>query len=140
MLIRSFSPADTDAVVALWTEAALVRPWNDPRADIARKLTQQPELFIVGEIDGVLVATAMSGYDGHRGWLYYLAVAKAHRREGLGRLMMHEVEAGLRALGCPKLNLQVRSENAAVRGFYRGLGYGEDQVMSLGKRLILDES
>ncbi len=140
MLIRAFRPEDTDAVVALWTSCNLVRPWNDPRADIARKLTEQPELFLVGEIDAVVVVTAMAGYDGHRGWVHYLAVDPALRRKGLGREIMGEVESRLRALGCPKLNLMVRSDNRDVLGFYRGLGYGEDQVVALGKRLILDES
>ncbi len=140
MDVRSFRIADTDAVVGLWTACGLVRPWNDPRRDIERKLAEQPELFLVGEISGELVATAMAGYDGHRGWVYYVAVDPSRRRQGLGRQLMSEVEARLVAVGCPKLNLQVRSDNAAVMGFYRGLGYGEDQVISMGKRLILDES
>lgn len=140
MLIRTFTPADTDAVVALWEAAGLVRPWNDPRADIRRKLTEQPELFLVGELDAVVVATAMAGFEGHRGWVHYLAVDPGHQRKGFGRSMMAEVERLLRARGCPKLNLQVRSDNLAVLGFYRGLGYGEEQVTSLGKRLILDEA
>jgi ribosomal protein S18 acetylase RimI-like enzyme len=140
MQIRAFRPDDTDAVVDLWTSCGLVRPWNDPRRDIERKLTEQPELFLVGDIAGELVATAMAGYDGHRGWVHYVAVDPSRRREGLGRQLMGEVEARLVVLGCPKLNLQVRSDNAAVLGFYRGLGYGEDQVISMGKRLILDES
>jgi ribosomal protein S18 acetylase RimI-like enzyme len=140
MQIRPFRVEDTDSVVSLWTASGLVRPWNDPRRDIERKLTEQPELFLVGEIGGELVATAMAGYDGHRGWVHYLAVDPTRRREGLGRQLMVEVEALLIERGCPKLSLQVRSDNAAVLGFYRGLGYGEDQVISMGKRLILDES
>ena len=140
MLIRTFALADTDAVVALWEAAGLVRPWNDPLADIRRKLTEQPELFLVGEFEGAIVATVMVGFDGHRGWVHYLAVDLAHRRAGLGRSMMVEAESLLRARGCPKLNLQVRSDNLAVLGFYRGLGYGEEQVTSMGKRLILDEA
>ncbi|MES2171640.1 MAG: GNAT family acetyltransferase [Actinomycetota bacterium] len=140
MHIRPFRVGDTDRVVALWTASGMARPWNDPRRDIERKLTEQPELFLVGEIDGDIVATAMAGYDGHRGWVHYLAVDPSRRREGIGRQLMSEVEARLVAVGCPKLNLQVRSDNAAVLGFYRGLGYGEDQVLSMGKRLILDES
>jgi len=140
MLIRPFREEDTDEVVALWTACQLVRPWNDPRADIARKLTEQPQLFLVGDVDGRIVATAMAGYDGHRGWVHYLAVDPTMRRSGLGRQLMGEVERLLRGRGCPKLNLQVRSDNLQVLAFYRGLGYGEDQVVSLGKRLILDES
>ncbi|MCU1414462.1 MAG: acetyltransferase [Microbacteriaceae bacterium] len=140
MDIRPFRTEDTEQVVALWTASGLVRPWNDPRRDIERKLTGQPELFLVGEFDGAIVATAMAGYDGHRGWVHYLAVDPGRRREGLGRQLMAAVETLLIERGCPKLNLQVRSDNAAVLGFYRGLGYGEDQVVSMGKRLILDES
>ncbi len=140
MLIRPFSEEDTDAAVTLWTDCSLVRPWNDPRADIARKLTEQPELFLVGEIERRIVGTAMAGYDGHRGWVHYLAVDPTLHRTGLGRQLMSEVERLLKERGCPKLNLQVRSDNLQVLAFYRGLGYGEDQVVSLGKRLILDES
>lgn len=140
MQIRSFRAEDQDAVVALWTACTLVRPWNDPVADIRRKLTEQPDLFLVGEIDGVVAATAMAGYDGHRGWVHYLAVDPTRQRQGLGRQLMAEVERALTERGCPKLNLMVRSDNRDVIGFYRGLGYGEDQVVSMGKRLILDES
>jgi ribosomal protein S18 acetylase RimI-like enzyme len=138
MLIRTFSESDTDAVVALWEAAGLVRPWNDPRADIQRKLGEQPELFLVGDDDGEVIATAMAGYDGHRGWVHYLAVDPNRQRSGIGRQLMAEVERMLKERGCPKLSLQVRSDNSGVIGFYRGLGYGEDQVVSLGKRLILD--
>ena len=140
MLIRPFTAADTDDVVALWTASGLVRPWNDPRADIRRKLTVQPELFLVAVEGADLLGTVMGGYDGHRGSVYYLAVDPVHERAGIGRALMAEIERLLVELGCPKLNLMVRSDNLAVLGFYRGLGYGEDQVVSLGKRLLLDES
>lgn len=137
MLIRAFALPDTDAVVDLWEACGLVRPWNDPRADIALKLTEQPELFLVGELDGVVIATVMVGFDGHRGWVYYLAVAPEHQRQSHGRALMAEAERLLKDRGCVKLNLQVRSDNEQVLGFYRGLGYGEEQVVSLGKRIIL---
>jgi ribosomal protein S18 acetylase RimI-like enzyme len=140
MLIRPFTEADTDDVVALWTASGLVRPWNDPRADIRRKLMVQRELFLVAVEGPDLVGTVMGGYDGHRGSVYYLAVDPEHERKGVGRALMAEIERLLVDLGCPKLNLMVRSDNLAVLGFYRGLGYGEDQVVSLGKRLLLDES
>jgi ribosomal protein S18 acetylase RimI-like enzyme len=139
MLIRPFSRADADAVVLLWTECGLVRPWNDPRKDIERKLTAQPELFLVVELDGAVAATVMAGYDGHRGWVNYLAVDPARRREGLGRALMAEVERLLTERGCPKLSMQIRAENSAVVDFYRGLGYGVDPVINMGKRLIVDE-
>lgn len=138
MQIRSFQPADEDAVVALWQECGLTRPWNDPRKDIARKLALQPELFLVGAIDGNIVATTMLGYDGHRGWVYYLAVARAHRQQALGRALMNKAESLLLELGCPKLNLQIRTSNAEVIAFYRSLGYQQDDAVSFGKRLISD--
>lgn len=138
MKIRTFQPADEAAVVALWQACGLTRPWNDPHADIARKLTEQPELFLVGTIGAELVATAMAGFDGHRGWVYYLAVSPLHRRQSYGRALMQEAERLLAERGCPKLNLLVRSSNAGVVEFYRRLGYAQDDVVSLGKRLIHD--
>jgi ribosomal protein S18 acetylase RimI-like enzyme len=139
MHIRPYHADDQDAVVSLWENCGLTRSWNDPRKDIARKLTVQPELFLVGSLDGVLVATVMAGYDGHRGWANYLAVATARRGRGYGRALMQRVEQLLLGMGCPKINLQVRSSNAGVLAFYRGLGYAQDEAVSLGKRLIADE-
>ena len=138
MQIRSYKTEDEGAVIALWHAVGLTRPWNDPKRDIERKLNVQPELFIVVDDGGVLVATAMVGYDGHRGWVNYLAVADSHRRRGLGRLLMAEAERALAERGCPKLNLQVRSTNAAVLAFYAKLGYAQDDVVSFGRRLIPD--
>jgi ribosomal protein S18 acetylase RimI-like enzyme len=136
--IRSYQAADETSVIRLWTECDLVRPWNDPRKDIQRKLTIQPELFLVGVLGVDLVATVMAGYDGHRGWVNYLAVAEPYRRRGFGRILMQYVEARLKAMGCPKLNMQVRATNRAVVAFYARLGYAEEQNISLGKRLIPD--
>jgi ribosomal protein S18 acetylase RimI-like enzyme len=138
MHIRPFQPTDETAVIDLWQRCELTRPWNDPHQDIQRKLKVQPELFLLGEIDGKVVASVMAGFDGHRGWVNYLAVCPTQRRHGLGRQLMKEVERRLTALGCPKLNLQVRSDNQAVLTFYRNLGYQVDEVVSLGKRLIAD--
>ncbi len=140
MKIRAFQPSDEGAVVALWQECDLTRPWNDPRADIARKLTEQPELFLVGTVGGALMASVMAGYDGHRGWAYYLAVSPGHRRQSYGRALMQEAERLLMERGCPKLNLLVRSSNAGVIEFYRKLGYAQDEVVGLGKRLIHDQA
>ncbi|MCU1403817.1 MAG: GCN5-related N-acetyltransferase [Glaciihabitans sp.] len=139
MLIRVFDPADTEEIVQLWRDSGLVRPWNDPHKDIQRKLTFQPELFLVGESDGVIVAAAMVGYDGHRGWVNYLAVTPDERGHGLGRALMVRAEELLTALGCPKINLQVRAGNDAVIAFYHSLGYAEDGSVSMGKRLIADD-
>lgn len=137
--IRPFDAADEDAVVALWEACGLVRPWNDPRRDIARKLTVQPELFLVAVDGGAIVGAGMAGFEGHRGWVNYLAVAPGRRQSGVGTALMHAFEERLRALGCPKVNLQVRAGNADVLDFYARLGYIEDRVVSLGKRLIPDD-
>jgi len=138
MRLRPFSSADEASVIQLWNDCGLTRPWNDPAKDIARKLTVQPEMFLVGEIDDRIVASAMFGFDGTRGWVHYLAVAPGHQGESLGRAIMAEGERMLTALGCPKVNLQVRSGNERVIGFYRALGYLPDDTVSLGKRLIPD--
>ena len=138
MHLRPFAEPDTDAVIALWVEAGLVRPWNDPHRDIARKLTEQPELFLVGTVDDELMATAMVGFDGHRGWVYYLAVAPEHRAQGHARALMSEAERLLEERGCPKIMLMVRADNAAVVGMYEGLGYATESTVVMGKRLIVD--
>lgn len=139
MHIRPFQPADEAAVIDLWQRCELTRPWNDPRKDIQRKLRVQPELFLVGERDGRLVASAMAGYEGHRGWVNYLAVCPEQRNQGLARQLMARIEQSLLAMGCPKLSLQVREGNAAALAFYERLGYRVDASVSLGKRLISDE-
>lgn len=139
MKIRVFSIQDEAAVIGLWQRCELTRPWNNPHLDIARKLTTQPELFLVGELDGTLIASAMAGYDGHRGWVNYLAVEPAHRNKGFGRQLMQHIEQQLQARGCPKLNLQIRSNNQAVQAFYRKIGYVADEAVCYGKRLIEDE-
>lgn len=142
MRIRPYAAGDETAVIALWEKCGLTRPWNDPRKDIARKLAVQPELFLVGIAgdprEGELVASVMAGYEGHRGWVNYLAVAPGHRRKGLGRILMQEVEKRLVERGCPKLNMQVRSSNTEAMAFYRRLGYVPDEAVALGKRLIPD--
>lgn len=138
MLIRPFEPADTEPVVALWERCGLTRPWNDPRKDIERKLTVQPDLFLVGVQGGAVVGSVMAGYDGHRGWVNYLAVDPDHRHAGLAGRLMSVVELRLVALGCPKVSLQVRSGNAGALAFYFALGYEADHTVVLGKRLIID--
>ena len=138
MELRPYAAADEAAVVNLWQRCELTHPSNDPHKDIQRKSKVQPELFLVGETDGKIVATVMAGYDGHRGWVNFLAVAPEHRAKGYGRLLMRHVEERLAAIGCPKLNLQVRANNKAVLEFYRKLGYSVEERVSLGKRLIPD--
>lgn len=140
MLIRPFLEDDTETVVALWEACGLTRPWNDPRKDIARKLRVQRDLFLVG-VDsdaGHPIATAMAGYDGHRGWVYYVAVAPDRRGDRLGAQLMAEAERLLVELGCPKINIQVRAGNDRVIGFYEHLGYAPDGALGFGKRLIDD--
>lgn len=138
MEIRPFVADDEHAVIELWDRCGLLRPWNDPKRDIQRKLLVNPELFLVGLIQGVVVATAMAGYEGHRGWINYLAVSPDCQRQGLGQMIMEAAEQRLRAIGCPKINLQVRTGNQQVIDFYRQLGFQIDDVVSLGKRLEHD--
>ncbi|KQP15830.1 GNAT family acetyltransferase [Pseudorhodoferax sp. Leaf265] len=138
MDIRPYLEADEAAVVALWQACGLTRPWNDPHKDIARKLTVQRELFLVGELDGRIVASVMAGYEGHRGWVNYLAVAPELQGRGHGAALMQRVEQEFRARGCPKVSLLVRASNSAVLAFYRRLGYAVDEAVPLGKRLIAD--
>lgn len=136
--IRAFALDDEDAVVALWEEAGLTRAWNDPHADIRRKLAVQPELFLVAVEDRTIVGSVMAGYDGHRGWLYYLASASTHRGQGVGGALVAEAERLLEAMGCPKVQLMVRPDNTGARGFYDALGYEPFDTWATGKRLIVD--
>ncbi len=138
MHIRPFQSADEEAVIALWKACGLVVPQNNPVRDIARKIRVNPEWFLVGELEGEIVGTCMAGYEGHRGWINYLAVDPDHQRQGLARELMQHAEALLSAVGCPKINLQVRSANTAVIAFYESIGFAIDDVVSLGKRLEND--
>lgn len=138
MEIRPFKASDRASVIELWQACALTRPWNDPDKDISRKLAVQPDLFFVGETNGKVIASAMAGYDGHRGSVFYLAVSPQYQGRGCGKLMMQKVESALKAMDCPKLNIVVRSSNEKVLEFYGHLGYATDDVVSLGKRLIPD--
>jgi ribosomal protein S18 acetylase RimI-like enzyme len=137
-LIRTYRQDNAETVVALWQRCGLVVPHNDPRKDIARKLRADPDGFLIGERDGILVATCMVGYEGHRGWINYLAVEPSLQKQGYARRMMDEAERRLRELGCPKISLQVRATNSAVIDFYQRLGFTADNVISLGKRLESD--
>ncbi len=137
--IREFEANDTEPLVALWEACGLTRPWNDPRADIARKLREQPELLLVVEDDATqlpgdarLIGSVMGGYDGHR------ATAPDHRGRGIARALVAEVERRLEAIGCPKAQLMVRADNEQALGFYAAIGYEQNEVFVLGKRLIED--
>ncbi|MEJ2731833.1 MAG: GNAT family acetyltransferase, partial [Deltaproteobacteria bacterium] len=119
----------------LWQRCNLVVPQNEPKKDIEMKQKVRDGLFFVGALKGRIIATLMAGYDGHRGWIYYLAVDPDHRRKKIGRRMMEKAESVLRKRGCPKVNLQVRKSNQEVISFYEHLGYSDDDVIGLGKKL-----
>ncbi len=140
VIIRPVTPADTEAVVALWRlvfpeYGDPARPQRDATASLARKLSFGDELFWLAEQGERVVGSAMAGYDGHRGWLYSVGVHPDARRAGVGRLLVAEAERALAALGCPKVNLQVLVGNREAREFWRRMGYAEDEVVSMGKRL-----
>ncbi|WP_299462573.1 GNAT family acetyltransferase [uncultured Gimesia sp.] len=139
MVIREFKLQDQEAVINLWEECNLVVAWNDPLKDIQRKIKVDPDLFLVGELSGSIVATVMGGYEGHRGWINYLAVSPSYQRKGFGRKIMELVELRIKEKGCPKINLQVRESNKEVIAFYEAIGYGNDHVIGLGKRLEHDD-
>ncbi len=138
MNTRPFDKSDQQAVIDLWIDCGLVVPWNDPAKDIERKLKVDPDLFLVGELDGEIVASVMGGYEGHRGWINYLAVSTRHQRKGYGRLIMEAVERAIAQKGCPKINLQIRAANTDIASFYQSIGYDIDNVIGLGKRLEPD--
>ena len=136
MDIRPYNDSDEAAVVALWLEAFPDSPaHNDLAQDLRSTLGVQRQFFLVATEGEDLVGTAMAGYDGHRGWVYYVAVARTARRQGIGTALMREVETRLGAAGCPKLNLQVRATNTEVVEFYRQLGYAIEERVSMGKLL-----
>lgn len=138
MNIRAFADQDREPVIELWRRCGLVVPWNDPAVDIDRKLQVDPELFVVGIEDADLVASAMGGYDGHRGSIFYLAVDPDYQGRGYGRKIVDHLAAMLKQRGCPKLNILVRSSNQGVVEFYRRLGFKIDEILCVGKRLIED--
>ena len=137
-VIAAFAESDRAAIIELWHACGLTRPWNDPSKDIDRKLADPVGGFFVARLDGAVIGSVMFGYDGHRGSINYLAVHPSHQRAGLGRRLMHEAEAALLKLGCPKINLMVRRGNSGAVGFYEKLCYLQDDVVILGKRLITD--
>lgn len=139
MTIRPYQESDKTSVIQLWIDCGLVAPQNNPARDIERKLKVNPEWFLVGESEGRIIASCMAGYEGHRGWINYLAVAPSEQRKGHAAKIMREAERLLAAAGCPKINLQVRTSNRQVIEFYRSVGFTIDDVTSMGKRLEQDE-
>ncbi len=138
--IRTYRPTDEANVIGLWKESGLLVPWNNPQADIERKYTDSPEMFFVGESSVALISTCMAGFDGHRGWIYFLAVRKRHQQQGIASRMVKHAESALRAVGCPKLELMVRDSNAGVISFYKKNAYQEEPVIVLSKRLVDDDA
>lgn len=136
MHIRPFQDGDTASVIALWREALPdSAPHNEPARVIHQKTSVERDLFFVAVVDSTVVGTVMGGYDGHRGWVYALAVAPAYRRQGVASALLTHLEAALAQRGCPKINLQVRSSNKEVVAFYEKLGYKVEERVSMGKRM-----
>ena len=133
--IVRYSSEYQDAIVDLWRKCNLTVPQNDPVEDIQRKLVFQPELFFVALFGGKVIGSIMVGYEGHRGWLNYMAVLPEHQRQGYGRKLAEKAVDELKRLGCLKVNLQVRKSNVSVVEFYKHLGFKDDDVVGLGKRL-----
>ena len=139
LLIRQFKEGDEEALVSLWNMCKLTVPWNNPYKDIARKLKAQAELFLVGYLEDKLIASVMAGYDGHRGWINYFAVHPDFQARGYGKQLMDNVEKGLRKLGCPKINLQIREGNDKVSSYYEKLGFVKEKRINMGKRIEDDQ-
>lgn len=133
--IRPFRETDQDNVIKLWEKVFPdAQPHNNPARDIRTKREVQPELFLVALLEDQVVGTAMAGFDGHRGWVYYLGVDPDHQRQGIGTSLMKRVEASLIGMGCPKLNLQIRANNTEVQTFYESMGYISEDRLSMGKK------
>jgi len=133
--IVQIEDSDVAAVVALWQRCDLTRPWNDPAADIALARRGPNSAILIGRNDDTIVATAMVGHEGHRGWVYYVAVDPDHRGNGHGRTIMNAAEDWLRNAGIAKLQLLVRPENTKVQAFYESIGYDEQERVMYAKWL-----
>ena len=136
--IRTYQHTDMEDIIHVWKDCGLIRSWNNPKLDIERKINTQKDLFFVGELSNKIIATAMFGYDGHRGWLNYFAVLPEYQKIGFGKKLLEFGEKTLVDRGCPKINLQIRADNKEAINFYNAVGYDEDEVISYGKRLIED--
>jgi ribosomal protein S18 acetylase RimI-like enzyme len=133
--VESATSTDMTAVIALWQACELTRPWNDPAADFARAIAGEHSAILVSRSASAIAASVMVGEDGHRGWVYYLAVAPDQRRAGLGASMMKAAEAWLRMRGVPKIQLMVRDGNEDALAFYEALGLERQPVVTLGRFL-----
>ncbi len=137
-IFRKFEKKDTDAIIDLWSACNLIVPWNNPKKDINRKLSIKDDLFIIGEVNAKIIASAMAGYDGHRGYIYYLAVLPEYQKKGIGTSLLSLVEKKLYKFGCPKINLFVRNTNIKVKNFYKMNKYEMQDSEIYAKRLITD--
>lgn len=135
MTIRTYRPEDREELLALWNATGLLVPGSDYELDLDRKVAFQPELLFVAEAAGCIVGSVMAGYEGRRGWLNCLAVAPELQRSGHGRALVEHAERRLAELGCVKVNVQIRRSNASVIDFYTTLGFRDDNVIGMGKRL-----
>ncbi len=138
LIIRTYNNNDEKELISLWKECNLVVPWNDPLKDIQRKLDENPKLFFVGTMNNTIVGSCMAGYDGHRGWIYYLATKPSLQKKGMAKQLVQHAQAVLASMGCPKINLMIRKTNEKVIQFYKNIGYNDDPVMVLSKRLKID--
>ena len=136
--ITVFEDKHRTQVIDLWEKCNLIKSWNDPNKDIDRKLKVNDNLFLIVEFNKVIIGSAMIGYDGHRGSLYYLAVDPKHQRKGVGKMLMKEIEKRLIEVGCPKINIFIRNSNIEVKEFYQSIDYEEQDCLVYGKRLIPD--
>jgi GNAT superfamily N-acetyltransferase len=135
LAIADIRDADVATVIALWQACGLTRPWNDPTSDIALARREPHSTVLIGRDGDAIVATAMVGHDGHRGWVYYVATDPDRRAKGYGRAIMNAAEDWLRATGIAKLQLMVRRENAKAGAFYQSIGYAEAQTIVFAKWL-----
>ena len=136
--ITIFEDKHRTQVIDLWKKCNLIKSWNDPNKDIDRKLKVNDSLFLIVEFNKVIIGSAMIGYDGHRGSLYYLAVDPKHQRKGVGKMLMKEIEKRLIEVGCPKINIFIRNSKIEVKAFYQSIDYEEQNCLVYGKRLIPD--
>lgn len=134
-MIQTAAAEHRDDIIRLWDACGLTRPWNDPAADFDRAVAGPASAILLLKAGEAIAASVMVGYDGHRGWIYYLAVAPDRRRQGLGRRMMAAAEDWLRAAGAPKIQLMVRDGNAVAIAFYEALGLERQPVVTLGRFL-----
>lgn len=126
---------ETMSIVALWEKTGLTRPWNDPTQDIQRALSAKSSTIFIAKNDHKIIGTAMAGYEGHRGWIYYLAVDPDYQKQGLGKKLYNTAEQWLKNQGAPKIQILIRADNQKVISFYEGLGFEKSSSLLMGKKI-----